>query len=168
MQHEKSLQNHLEIYHLGCCPYCGKTGLWRHGFRYRKSDRENYKKSTLNPIPILRLYCRQCKRTCSVLPECIPPLRWYLWVIQEVIIKLRFSGISYNKISQHVIPSRWTISRWINRLIEKFKTHAFHLKSKWSWLGYKTKVDEFWLALLDKSSLSQAMFFLNSQTIFVP
>ena len=138
-QYLTSLETNPALYRLKCCPHpdCGKSGLRRHGFRYRKSDRENDEKSTLNPIPILRLYCPSCGRTCSVLPECIPPFRWYLWLIQQAAIKLYLSGESFNKISQKIMPSRWTISRWIKRLGDQFKTHTLHLKSKWSWLGYK-------------------------------
>lgn len=169
-QHLKSLETNPEFYYLECCSYpgCGKSGLWRHGFRYRKSDRENDEKSTLNPIPILRLYCPSCGHTCSVLPECIPPFRWYLWLVQQAAIKLYLSGESFNKISQKIMPSRWTISRWLKRLGDQFETHALHLKSKWSWLGCKTKLDEFWLALLDKMDLSHSMLFLNNQGVVIP
>jgi hypothetical protein len=38
-----TLENNSEVYRLECCPHpdCGKCGLWRHGYRYRKADREN-------------------------------------------------------------------------------------------------------------------------------
>jgi hypothetical protein len=169
-QHLSTLKTSPEKYYLNQCPHtdCGKSGLWCHGYRYRKSDRENNEQSTLNPIPILRLYCPTCKRTCSVLPECIPPHRWYLWLIQQIAIILYFSGISLTKISQKIIPSRFTISRWIKRLSDQFNTHALHFKSKWSWLGYYASVNDFWSALLNKISLSQVMLFLNNQNVFVP
>jgi hypothetical protein len=117
-QHLSTLKDNRQRYRLECCPHsdCGKSGLWCHGYRYRKADRGTHDPSTLNPIPILRLYCPACQRTCSVLPECIPPLRWYLWVIQQAAVQLFFSGISLNEISQQIKPSRWTISRWIKRL----------------------------------------------------
>ena len=142
-QHLKSLETNPELYHLEYCPHpdCGKSGLWRHGFRYRKSDRENDEKSTLNPIPIVRLYCPACRRTCSLLPECIPPLRWYLWRIQQSVISLFFSGMSLNKISQKILPSRWTIKRWMERLENRFALHALHLKTKWSWNGSQSADD---------------------------
>ncbi len=169
-QHLMSLKTNPETYDLECCPHpdCGKSGLWRHGFRYRKSDRENDQQSTLNPSPILRRYCPSCGRTCSLLPECIPPLRWYLWIIQQAAIKLYCEGLSFNKISQQMTPSRWTISRWLGRLKDQFELHALHLKSKWSWLGYKTSLKEFWLALLDKIPFSHAMLLLNNQGVAVP
>lgn len=167
-QHLATIKNNPKKYHLNQCPHCGKSGLWGHGYRYRKSDRENDDRQTLNPIPILRLYCPACKRTCSVLPECIPPLRWYQWLIQQIAMQLALSGMSHNRISQQVKPSRWTISRWMKRLADEFKTHALHLKTKWTWLGYYTSLNDFWSSLLNKISLSNAMLFLNNQNIFVP
>lgn len=169
-QYLTSLKTNPELYYIECCPHpgCGKSGLWRHGFRFRKADRENGDKSTLNPIPILRLYCPTCKHTCSILPECIPPGRWYLWLIQQSALKLFFSGMSVNKISQMILPSRWTISRWLKRSANQFETHALHLKSKWSWLGYKTSFNEFWDALLKQMGLSFVMLFLNHQGVAIP
>jgi transposase-like protein len=168
-QHLITLKENPKIYHFEYCPHCGKIGLWRHGFRYRKADRENNDQtSSLNPIPICRLYCPACKRTCSVLPECIPPFRWYLWLVQQTAIQLFFSGMSFNKISQLISPSRWTISRWLKRLENRFEEHALHLKTKWSWLGYSESLHGFWSALLKRIDLSCAMLFLNNQKIFVP
>ena len=170
MQYVTSLKNDPEKYCLENCPYpgCGKSGLWRHGYRYRKADRENNDESSLNPVPILRFYCPLCKHTCSLLPECIPPLRWYLWLIQQLAIKLYLSGLSFNKISQKISLSRFTICRWIKRLTDQFQTHALHLKAKWSWLGYFTSVNDFWAAMLNKIHLSHAMLFLNYQGVTVP
>ena len=171
MQHLISLQEDPAKYNLEYCPHpsCGKSGLWCHGYRYRKADRENNDQmSSLNPVPILRLYCPTCRRTCSLLPECIPPLRWYLWRIQQSAVMLFFSGMSLNEISKKTLPSRWTISRWIKRLANQFTLHALHLKTQWSWLGYHTSLNEFWSALLDKIDLSSAMLFLNNQGVIVP
>lgn len=169
-QYLTSLETTPKLYYLECCPHpdCGKSGLWRHGFRFRKSDREHDEQSTMNPIPILRLYCPSCGHTCSLLPECIPPFRWYLWLIQQAAIKLYFDGLSFNNISQKIGPSRWTISRWLKRLGDQFNTQALHLKSKWSWLGYQSSLKEFWRALFDKMDLSYAMLFLNNQGVIVP
>lgn len=68
------------------CIHCGAGCLWSHGFYERKPDRPSGNGPTLNPIPILRFYCKLCRRTCSVLPEAIPPRRWYLWSIQQAVI----------------------------------------------------------------------------------
>ncbi len=167
-QHLKTLQENSEYYRVSYCPCCGKAGLWRHGTRYRKADRENVKESTLNPVPILRFYCPACHHTCSVLPECIPPRRWYLWTIQWLAMLLIFSEESIYTISQKIIPSRWTISRWYQRLKDQFDIHAASLKSIWSWLGYKTCLHEFWQALTEKLNFSTAMLFLNQHGVIVP
>lgn len=170
-QHLISLEKTPQKYGLDYCPHpdCGKSGLWRHGFRYRKADRENNdQSSSLNPIPILRLYCPGCGRTCSLLPECIPPFRWYLWRVQQTAIELFFSGMSLNKINQKILPSRWTIKRWITRLEGRFVLHALHLKTKWSWLGYHTTLNKFWPALLAAMDFSHGMLFLNNTGVLVP
>jgi hypothetical protein len=83
-------------------------------------------------------------------------------------LELYLTGQSFNRISQSIKPSRWTIVRWIKRLNEKFAEHALHLKSRWPDLGYHTKINDFWSALLKKINLSQAMIFLNSESVFVP
>lgn len=168
-QHLILLKENPKKYSLESCPNCGKAGLWRHGFRYRKADRENNDlEPSLNPIPILRLYCPTCRRTCSLLPECIPPFRWYLWCVQQAAVASFFSGVSLNKISQKILPSRWTINRWIKRLTEQFESHAFHLKTKWSWLGLNPTLNTFWLALLAAIDFSHAMLFLNNLGVLVP
>ena len=170
VQHVILLNKNSEKYVLTCCPHpsCGQSGLWRHGYRYRKADRDNNLTTSLNPIPIPRFYCPTCKHTCSLLPECIPPFRWYLWLIQQAAMQLFFSGKSFNEISQKIPPSRWTISRWMNRLTNQFEIHALHLKSKWSWCGYHTSLTEFWSALLNQIDLSHDMLFLNIQGVIFP
>ena len=58
------------------CPSCGKSKPWRHGTYPRESDRFNPSSESLNSILIHRYYCSGCGKTCSALPECIPPRRW--------------------------------------------------------------------------------------------
>ena len=74
------------------CPHCGHNKLWPHGTYDRKADRSNSAEPTLNPIKISRYICCKCHRTCSQLPECIPPRRWYLWSIQQTAILLVLMG----------------------------------------------------------------------------
>ncbi len=150
------------------CPHCGKKNPRCHGHYGRKSDRENSGVNNLNPIWIFRFYCPGCKHTCSVLPECIPPRRWYLWTIQQMALILCFSGISFRQISQQLKPSRWTISRWVKRLKEQFRRHTTHLKSKFSWLGYSSDIIQFWQMCLSRMLLSTAMMLLNNFGIAIP
>lgn len=150
------------------CPYCFCSKLHFHGHYHRKSDRESPPGENLNPIPIYRFFCPDCKRTCSTLPECIPPRRWYIWKTQQAAILFYFDYGSFEVASQKVIPSGQTIRRWFNRLAEKFQIHASTLKSVFSWLGYTNKLISFWQAWCDKKKLSTAMLFLNNHDVAVP
>jgi hypothetical protein len=76
-QHLKQLKEAPETYRPKRCPHCGKAGVWCHGAYTRKSDCEGRGDDCLNPVPIPRFYCCHCRRTCSALPECIPPRRWF-------------------------------------------------------------------------------------------
>jgi hypothetical protein len=105
-QHLKMMLQDPEHYKPGCCPHCGLDILWNHGVYLRKSDRLNPPSQSLNLIPIPRFYCDGCKRTCSVLPECIPPRRWYLWATQQMVLSLVLLGISYRKIALDTPVSR--------------------------------------------------------------
>ena len=150
------------------CPHCSHPHPNFHGHYERKSDRENPPGESLNPIPIYRFCCPNCKRTCSTLPECIPPRRWYLWITQQIAVLLYFTNASFEKTSQEVIPSSQTIRRWFNRLAEKFQCHASMLKSAFSWLGYTSEVIPFWQAWCAKKSLSTAMRLLNNNDVAIP
>jgi hypothetical protein len=168
-QHLELLKNEPEQYRPQSCIHCGRANVWCHGCRYRKADRgNNYLASSLNPIKILRFYCSVCGHTCSVLPECIPPHRWYLWDIQQAVLLLVLSGYCINKISQSLSPSRWTCRRWVERLTEQFNLHAFHLKTKWSWLGNYFSLQTFWSTCLERMRLSSAMLFLNEANVSIP
>jgi hypothetical protein len=65
-----------EAYRPDSCPHCRLAGLWCHGCYYRKADRSAGVESH-NPVAVLRFLCRSCLRTCSRLPLCIAPRRWY-------------------------------------------------------------------------------------------
>ena len=153
---------------LETCPLCGMLGLWKHGFYYRKADRENTRQNSLNPVPVSRFFCPSCRHTCSLLPECVPPLRWYLWSVQQAALLYFISGLGPTKISNKILPSRWTVGRWMARFKNQFELHALHFKSKWPWSGYNSSFNEFWPALLNKLNLSCAMLFLNSAGVAVP
>jgi hypothetical protein len=150
------------------CPICGCGGLWVHGHYERKCDRTSTGEANLNPIPILRFFCHHCQHTCSVLPECIPPRRWYLWIIQQRVIEKMLIGEPVNCISQSALPSRWTIKRWMNELTSRFVEFAACLKSGFSWLGYCSDFNDFWRACFARMTLSQSMVFLNNHGVIVP
>ena len=63
------------------CSNCGKSFPWFHGTTPRKPDRGLSSKGAFNPIYLHCFYCSYCQKTTSMLPECIPPRRWYLWSV---------------------------------------------------------------------------------------
>jgi len=169
------LLQYLNLLNVSCnelrpskCPYCGYKELWIHGHYERKSDRESTKKNNLNPIPILRFFCHQCKRTCSVLPECIPPRRWYLWKIQQQVFEKMLEGTPVKEINETGGPSRWTIRRWMGGLHSKFTEWSSVLRSGFSWLGYESDFSLFWQNCFKELSLSQVMLFLNNEGVIIP
>ncbi|RQR45788.1 hypothetical protein DIE19_35495 [Burkholderia sp. Bp9126] len=83
-----TLEQHLRVivttprsYHPERCPHCGRACMWAHGFYERKADRSAG--GALNSVPVPRCCCAACGRTCSRLPLCICPLRWYGWALQQ-------------------------------------------------------------------------------------
>ena len=76
-QHVDAVDKTPDLYRPKACPHCGMTRLWRHGCYFRKADRERSGDPSRNPVAILRYCCAACWRTCSRLPLCIAPRRWY-------------------------------------------------------------------------------------------
>lgn len=168
VQYLALIKNNLRAFLPDFCPHCGKSGLWFHGFYYRIADYTNTGSLSLNPVPIPRFYCPHCRRTCSVLPECIPPHRHYPWSIQQEVLEDVLQEKSYRSISEVKRPGRRSISRWITRMKERFRLHAAHLKSLVPKLGCTSEWSSFWQACLSIFCLSTAMRNLNNAAIFVP
>lgn len=149
----------------GRCNNCGCCQWHKHGCYGRKSDRSG---SKLNPILIQRYRCCNCGKTCSVLPECIPSRRWYLWEIQQAILVYVLAGNSYRNTAKKYLPSRRTISRWINRFREQFGVYADTLKSFCVELGRMDTFEGFWKEAFHRWSLSRIMLILNNSGVIVP
>jgi len=168
IQHNNLLQSNTEVFRPAQCPTCGKSGLWHHGHYDRKADYEHVGSGSLNPVAILRFYCSHCQKTCSVLPECIPPRRHYPWLIQQAVLLLVLQGLSPELISDKTRPSRWTIRRWLHRLKVQFLKHAHHLRSLEPSLGRFSELIEFWSTVLKRLPLSHAMLNLNNAGVLIP
>lgn len=168
IQYLGALQTKKESYRPQRCPSCGKSGLWHHGCYLRKADYEHVGSESLNPIPILRFYCPHCHRTCSVLPESIPPRRHYPWSIQEQVFRLLLAGKNYREVARDHRPHRRTLRRWYDRFTSQFKVHTDHLRSRMPKLGRQTCFKDFWQALLDHRSLSAVMLNLNAAGLPIP
>lgn len=151
------------------CLNCGKAGLHRHATYWRASDRENHGSGSLNPIIIQRYLCPHCQKTCSILPECIPPRRWYPWCIQQAVLLACLLGKSFNEISKTQIPGRSTCKRWYTWLQTRWLDFADVLRSMYGeWLGRYPEFESFWLACFKKIALSKVMWYCQQRGVIVP
>jgi transposase-like protein len=168
MQHLVLLQIQPDSYRPDVCPHCGKQGLWHHGFYARQSGRRGLLHATDDPIPIPRFLCPECRRTCSCLPEPIPPRRWYLWDVQQRALELLLHGISLNQVARQLWPARATIKRWWQRFKDQFDVHASTLRSRFADLGRQVELAMFWSTCLADMPLSRAMHYLHQDGVVIP
>lgn len=151
------------------CECCGKLRPHRHGKYSRKSaGGKNNSDVSLNPLKIQRYYCPSCRKTMSVLPECIPRKRWYLWSVQQAILLLFVQGISITKIAKAEAPSRHTISRWIARFKKAFLIHRDTLVQVKTVLSQYITFNSFWTTCLEIMNLSEAMRLCHVSGVIVP
>ncbi len=167
-QHLFLLECYPEIYRPSCCPYCCKDALWSHGHYLRNADREGVDGEYLGPIPILRYLCAHCRRTCSRLPSCIPPHRWYSWLIQQAMLTLLLCGKTQRNAARQFLPGRRTIGRWWHWLHAEYAQYSFHLRNRFPELGRHASRAAFWSACLQKMSLADAMALLDRDGVIVP
>ncbi len=169
VQHRATCETSPEVFRPPACPRCGNSnGMQCHGHYTRKADRERYGPDSLNPVVILRFFCPSCRSACSVLPECIPPRRHYLWQVQEAVLLDFVKQFSYQAISQKHKPSRWTISRWMRGLASHYAVLADQLRSLMPSLGRLTTFAGFWLTLLDSHALSRVMLYVHHAGVMIP
>lgn len=169
-EHLHTLHVNPEAYRPEQCPACAHGTVWCHGCYTRKSDRQNLGAPCLNPIPILRFICPDCRTTCSVLPEVIPPRRWYLWAVQQAALAILLAGGTCYRASaaQDGHPSRQTIGRWWQRLAERFTSHAATLRPWVPELGRAPSCGEFWRTAFSLGPLSRFMVMLHHDGVTVP
>lgn len=168
VQYINSLKNNPKEIHLDHCLYCGKSNPWRHGGYFRKADRINPSSDSLNSVFVQRYYCTDCKKTCSTLPECIPPRRWYLWDLQHVIFLLLLSGKSAYSVAKEVIPSYKTIKRWLDRFLKQFRFHKDALCTHFPELGRAINMIDFWQIALQTMNLGKAMRLCHITGVIIP
>ena len=146
-----TLQQHLNllassplIYRPTVYPHCSFGKLWCHGCYERKADRHGSASDSLNPILIPRYLCLGCHQTCSRLPECIAPRRWYDWAIQQIVIVMLLSGCSLCWCSRQCGLDRRTIRRWWAWLNERGQAFEWMLRSRFPELGRAVNFEAFW------------------------
>jgi transposase-like protein len=167
-QYLKTLEEQPDRCRLEYCGHCGKAGPWHHGHYYRKADRSNPPAESLNPVPIFRFFCPDCRHTSSALPECIPPRRWYLWEVQQAVFLTVLAGKSLYAAARLAQPSRQTIGRWIQRFQDQFRLHKDTLGCHRPDLGRTSDFTDFWSAVLRIFSLGQAMRLCHVAGVLIP
>jgi transposase-like protein len=167
-QHIRTINDKLLQPRLKYCLCCGKANPRLHGSYHRKADRSGNQDESLNPVYIQRYYCTDCRRTCSVLPECMPPRRWYLWETQQATLVLVLSGKSLRAIARESLPSRHTIGRWVSRLKVQFHLHKDALCQHIADLGRTTGLADFWQACFSEITLSKAMCLCYAAGVPIP
>jgi len=169
-QHLVTLSRAPEKYKPSNCPYCHSIKLWCHGYYPRKPDRLHIGYYSHNDLSVARFKCtdENCGRTCSTLPECFSPRRWYPWINQQWCLWFLLAGYSINQVDKLFPMARSTIVRWNNWLSDRFNLFHRLLKNKFPDFGYFENKVIFWSTWLDNYSLSHAMVTLNNQQIVIP
>ena len=165
VQHLLAVVTDAEIYRPAACPHCRCAGMWRHGCYHRKADRSAGGGESLNPVPVLRFLCRACERTCSRLPACIAPRRWYDWLVQQAVLLLLLGGGSLRQCARCTGRVRSTVRRWRDWLHERGERFAFFLRSRLPELGRWAEFESFWRNVIDGLSLQQAMVWLDRDLV---
>ena len=170
--HCDTLARDPERYRPTQCPYCGLGHPWAHGHYTRKADRTTSGQE--NPVPISRFFCPGCGHTCSRLPSCIAPRRWYGWALQQTVLLLLWIGLSLYAVSGlptllgTTPPCRSTCRRWGRWLQDRAADFGFHLRSAFPDWGRVLGWPDFWVAALRQQSLSAIMTWLDHHEVSVP
>jgi transposase-like protein len=169
-----SLEAHAAALESGCdalrprnCPHCNGCILWGHGCYHRKADREPGGGGSFNPVAIARFLCAECLRTCSRLPLCIAPRRWYNWAVQQLVLLLILTGRSVNYCSGFAALDRRTVRRWRDWLAQRSEDFVFHLRSRFAELGRAPDTPMLWYRVMHEMTLGVAMALLD-QDLIVP
>lgn len=162
---ESSLE---EKYRPEQCESCGRLRPRRHGTYPRGADRVNKSTDSLNPILIQRYYCPFCRKTMSVLPECVSPRRWYLWEFQQTVLLLVLLGKSIYQVALEVLPSRHTVARWCKWFKEQYRLHRDTLCTHYHSLTGAASFNRFWEDCLEAMPLSSAMRLCQISGVIIP
>jgi hypothetical protein len=165
----KTLDEHLhavkttpDVYRPAACPHCRAGRMWHHGHYERKADRSASGAQSRNPVRVLRFICGVCARTCSRLPLCIAPRRWYDWAVQQVVLLLLLAGSSLHHCCGCTGRARHTVRRWRDWLRKRSQEFSFHLRSRVAELGrHSVDHESFWRGVLAHMPLAQAMALLD-------
>jgi len=164
-QHFVTVARQPNVYRPLACPQCGLGRLWGHGHYHRKADRRQPGGASRNLVPIPRFRCQACRGTCSRLPACIAPRRWYDWAVQQLVLLCLLSGGSIHQASRQCGVGRHTARRWWAWLGARHETFAFFLRSRFPELGRAPDRESFWRIGLDSMPLQEVMAWLDQELI---
>ena len=175
-QHRQEIELDPQQYRPSKCPHpkCGRAGgLWAHGHYKRKvrgkAKRDcDHERAQGEVILVPRYLCRYCGDTCSSLPTCVPPRRWYIWDVQAAVLALLLAGGSLNECARQFLPSRRTACRWWRWLQARHALFADRLRSRWPDLGRAVDMRELWQKCMAMRPLSEAMAEIARQGTAVP
>lgn len=169
LQHLDTFRKDPEAYRPKKCPGCSHGILWCHGFYTRKADRSDMNEA-LDPVPIPRFFCPDCRSTCSMLPECLPARSWYLWQVRQITFLLLLAGNSIGRtISANGSRAcRQTVQRWWRRFQDGSPLYSFHLRAHFPRLGRHDGFTDFWTNCLAFMPLSTVMRLLHEENVPVP
>lgn len=162
-QHLQTIRATPEVYRPAACPHCGIKIVWAHGRYHRKADLCHRGEANLNPVPILRYCCSACRRTCSRLPECIAPRRWYNWFLQQAGLRAMLEPSSAAMPPNCPTPARRTQRRWWQWLQERGVAFRFFLTSRFPELARAGEDGAFWRGVFATLGLSGAMAWLDAE-----
>lgn len=162
-QHRLTLSTNPEIYRPACCPRCGVGTLWAHGSYDRKADRIGTGAQNANPVLIPRYCCSACALTCSRLPECIAPRRWYHWLMQQLHLRALLRQERVESPIGWPVPAWRTIKRWRDWLMTRGLEFRFHLNSRFAELGRLADDLDYWSQVFETMGLSGAMAWLDRE-----
>ncbi len=167
-QHIQEINQNPERYRPRWCPTCGVSGLWVHGSYDRYPDRGLGSKGKFNPVSIPRYRCSQCGVTCSRLPSCIAPRRWYTWWVQQRILLAVLLGEPIRAVSHQFMPCRQTIRRWTTWLYREDRSYRFSLGSYFPCLERQPEWSAYWHLAMRSVGLANLMTVLDNQGVIVP
>jgi len=167
-QHLDCLQTNPEAYRPPRCPHCAKAGLWWHGYYHRQADRQGRGQANLNPVAIPRFFCRHCRRSCSTLPECLAPRRWYVWAVQQQALAPLLAGASIHQAARTSGCYRSTVRRWWHWLQAQSETYSSVLRARFAELGRSASGAGFWRRCWGQMTLARAMYWLHQADVAIP
>ena len=166
-------KNNPSILQPDYCEDCGSRTFSLNGFYPRKSEGRGKDVDIKNgSLEIRRFRCsgpsRSCSKSYSILPSLIPPLRWYLWCLQQFVLALFIIGVSIHQIVQQIRASRSTITRWINWAKAKWERFCNELMVESTWLCKASRFAQFYRLLFERWTLSEVMCKLYGLGLAIP